>query len=166
MGRDPRSRPTVFHGRIARTGISQLGHRSDLPRRRSSPMLARAADRRRHMQSRFPQRIRKTKRGVYMSHHALLRSKGWSTPLFMCHVLARRLFLLLAEAETRQRKGNVLGVWSKLTSLPEATHLRQGRSGSHPRCLCLQFTHAEGTWALALRVVLGVMELDSGANGR
>lgn len=39
-----------------------------------------------------------------------------------------------------------------LTALPARTHLRHGRAGSHPRCFFLQFTQADATWALVLRV--------------
>ena len=42
-----------------------------------------------------------------------------------------------------------------LTSLPFCTHLLQGRLVSQARCFFLQFTHADGTCAFALRAIPG-----------
>lgn len=41
------------------------------------------------------------------------------------------------------------------TCLPVCTHLLHGRFVSHARCFFLQLTHAEGTWAFALRAMPG-----------
>src|SRR5438034_11611585 len=43
----------------------------------------------------------------------------------------------------------------QFTCFPATTHLRHGRAESHPRCLRLQFTHADATCAFARRVDLG-----------
>lgn len=121
-------------------------------------MLARTRQGRRHLHPWFPGRIRMTKRCLEMSHETLFCPKRWSTPLLVCDVLARRLLLSVKELKKEYQV--------KLTSLPDATHLRQGRSGSHPRCLCLQLTQAEGTCALARLVVLGGSEVVKGVRGR
>lgn len=42
-----------------------------------------------------------------------------------------------------------------LTSLPVDTQRLHGRFVSHARCFFLQLTHADGTWAFALRAMPG-----------
>ncbi|KMU87178.1 hypothetical protein CIHG_05119 [Coccidioides immitis H538.4] len=89
-----------------------------------------------------------------------LRLQGQNDILCLDEFFSRKAFADDEPAVDEKR-----AVFQTGRTLTPTTHLRQGRAESQPRCLRLQFTHAEATCALARRVDLGGNAVVRGGTG-